>query len=136
MFTYDVFDEVAGLRDIIDTFFNDIPARTTRTRELPSVSMLEGDDEIVVRALVPGVSNGDIAIHLVDTSLIIEGEKKNDYADQPYLRRERSFGKFKKSVKLPYRVDGANIKAELANGILSVRLAKSEEAKPRKIEIH
>ncbi len=90
----------------------------------------------MVRALIPGVKAEDLEIHLVNDSLVIEGDKKNDYADQPYLRRERQFGTFKKSLRLPYRVDADKITAELNNGVLLIRLNKSEEARPKKIEIH
>jgi len=65
----------------------------------------------------------------------LEGEKKSDVQDKPYIRKERAFGKFKKAVKLPYRVDGDKIEAGLKDGILTVKLAKAEEARPKKIEI-
>ncbi len=83
-----------------------------------------------------GVKTENIDIHLINDSLVIEGEKKNDYEDKPYLRKERQFGPFKKSIKLPYRVDPNKIAADMKNGILMIRLSKSEEAKPKKIEIN
>jgi HSP20 family protein len=134
MYTYDIFDDIFNLKDTVNSFFNDYTGRW-RSREFPSMEIYEGKDELEVRALVPGVKAGDLNINLVDNNLIIEGEKKNDYADNPYIRRERQFGVFKKSVKLPYRVDPNAISAELTNGILQVKLHKSEDAKPKKIEI-
>ena len=134
MYTYDIFDDILNLRDTVNTFFNEKSGKW-RTYEYPSLEVYEGRDELVVRALVPGVKSEDMDIHLVDNSLVIEGEKKNDYAENPYLRREREFGKFKKSVKLPYRVNTDTISAEMKDGILNIRLQKSEEAKPKKIEI-
>ena len=135
MVTYNIFDDVLKLRNLVDDFFTEIPYRT-RTREFPYVEMNEGKDEIVIRALVPGIKAEELKLELVDTSLMIEGEKKNDYADHPYIRKERQFGVFKKAVKLPYAVDGNAIKAELNNGILTIRLVKAEEAKPRRIQIN
>jgi len=135
MNTYNIFDDVLNLRDIVDSFFSENAPRW-RTREFPQVEIYEGKDDFEVRALLPGIKAEDVDVHLVDDSLVIEGEKKNDYADQPYLRKERHFGSFKKSVKLPYRVEADKITAELKNGILLIRLHKSEEAKPKKIEIH
>jgi len=135
MNTYNIFDDVLNLRDIVDSFFSENASRW-RTREFPLVEIYEGGDDLEIRALLPGIKVDEVDVHLVDDSLIIEGEKKNDYADQPYLRKERNFGSFKKSVKLPYRVDADKIAAELKNGILLIRLSKSEEAKPKKIEIH
>ncbi len=134
MYTYDIFDDIFNLREAVNTFFNENTGRW-RGREFPHLEIYEGKDELEVRALVPGVKTENLDIHLVDNSLIIEGEKRNDYADNPYIRRERQFGTFKKSVQLPYRVDPDTISADLTNGILHIRLQKSEDAKPKKIEI-
>jgi HSP20 family protein len=134
MYTYDIFDDILNLRETVNTFFSEKGGRW-RSYEYPNLEIFEGEDELEVRVLVPGVKSEDMDIHLADNSLVIEGEKKNDYGDNPYLRREREFGKFKKSVKLPYRVNPDTISAEMKDGILHIRLQKSEEAKPKKIEI-
>ena len=135
MLTYDFFDDMFELRNMVDNFFRDVPSRG-RGREYPYIDLYEGKDAVEIRAVVPGVKAEDLNIELVNNSILISGEKKSDYADQPYIRKERYFGNFQKSVKLPYRVDGNSIKAELNNGILVITMDKSEEAKPRKIEIH
>ncbi len=134
MYTYNFFDDVMNLRDIFDDFF------TKRTsyepyREFPHIRIYEGEDRLIIKSLMPGLKPDDIDIQLVDNSLVISGEKKNDYEEKPYLRKERFFGEFKKSIKLPYRVNQENIKADLKDGILSITLEKSEDAKPKKIEI-
>jgi len=134
MYTYDIFDDILNLRETVNSFFTEKSGRW-RSHEFPNLEIFEGKDELEVRALVPGVKSENMDIHLVDNTLVIEGEKKNDYADNPYIRRERQFGKFKKSVKLPYRVNPDAISADMKNGILHIRLLKSEDAKPRKIEI-
>jgi len=134
MYTYDIFDEVLNLRDVVNSFFAENTGKW-RSREFPHIEIYEGNEELQIRALVPGVSSSEMDIHLVNDSLMIEGEKKDDYADNPYIRKERQFGNFRKSIKLPYRVDATSISAELVNGILTVTLKKSEDAKPKKIEI-
>ncbi len=134
MYTYDVFDDIFNLRDTVNSFFNEYTGRW-RGREFPIMEIYEGKDELEIRALVPGIKAADLNINLVDNNLIIEGEKKNDYADNPYIRRERQFGVFKKSFTLPYRVDPNTIGADLTNGILHIKLQKSEDAKPKKIDI-
>ena len=135
MYTYDIFEEVSQLKDLVDSFFNETPVKW-RNREFPQIELYEGKEDLEIRALVPGIKIENMDIHLVNDSLIIEGEKKNDYEDHAYLRKERLFGPFKKSIKLPYRVDPNKITAEMKNGILVIRLSKSEEAKPKRIEIH
>lgn len=135
MFTrYDIFDDLLGLRGEVEKFFSDNPLRGRRYDQ-PYVNVHENGDNLMVMAMLPGVGPGDVDIQLVDNSLIIEGEKKSDYSDRPYIRKERSFGKFKKSIRLPFRVEPGNINAGIRNGILTVKLVKSEAAKPRKITI-
>lgn len=134
MFTYNTFDDMRKLRNIFDDFFTDQKYSTGNT-EFPPVRVLEENDTITLYAVLPGVSNEDIDIQMVDNSLLIHGEKKEDYENQPYLRRERFFGEFKKSIKLPYRMNSNDVNAELSNGILKITLTKSEEAKPKKILI-
>ncbi len=131
---YDIFDDVLGLRNMVDRFFSDNPVPRRRV-DFPYVNLYEDKDEVEITALLPGVKSDSLNIELVDTSLVIEGEKPSDIKDRPYIRKEREFGKFRKSVRLPYRVDMNKIQAEMREGVLSIRLAKAEEAKPKKIEV-
>lgn len=132
--TYDIFDDILGLRNDISRFFREVPVRT-RSLDLPYANVYEHGDEIEIHALTPGVKVEDLNLELIDNSLIIEGEKKSDYSDRPYIRKERSFGRFKKSIRLPFRVNPDNVQASIKNGILVVKLSKSEDAKPKRIEI-
>ena len=132
--TYDVFDDVVNLRNLVDRFFTEAPA-VRRNVEYPYVNLRENNDEVVITALLPGVGVDSLNIQLIDNSLVLEGEKKSDVQDKPYIRKERVFGSLQKAVRLPYRVDGAKIAAGLKDGILTIRLAKAEEARPKKIEI-
>jgi len=132
--TYDIFDDAMGLRNLVERFFDENPIRTRRVN-FPYVNMIENNDEVILKVLLPGVDAGSLDLQIVDNSLFIAGEKKVDLKDKPYIRMEREFGKFQKSVKLPYRVDHNNIQASMSDGILTIKLAKAEEAKPKKIEI-
>jgi HSP20 family protein len=134
MYTYDIFDDILNLRDVVNSVFSETTGKW-RSREFPHIEVYEGKDALEIRALVPGLTSIDLDIQLVNDSLIIEGEKKDDYANNPYIRKERQFGSFKKSIKLPYRVEADKIQAELANGILHIRLMRSEDTKPKKIDV-
>jgi len=134
MLTYNIFDDVLEFRNLVDNFFNDHPLRSG-SRQYPYTELYEGADEVEIRAIMPGVKAEDIDIHLVTDTLVIEGEKKIDTADHRYIRSEREYGRFKKSIKLPYLVAADRVKADLKNGILFIKLEKSEEAKPRRISI-
>lgn len=132
--SYDFFDDVLELRSLFDDFFD--RSRTTGGRiEYPYINLSEKDDKIEITAVMPGVKPADINLQLTQDSLIIEGERKSDIQEKPYIRREREFGKFKKSIRLPYAVDTNDINAGLKDGILTIKLIKSEEARPKKIAI-
>ncbi|MDY6969595.1 MAG: Hsp20/alpha crystallin family protein [Spirochaetota bacterium] len=132
--TYNLFDNLLGMRNFMNNFFTEIPS-SSRVREYPYINLYEKNDIINITVIAPGLKVADLNLELINNSLIIEGEKKSDYQDKPYIRKERKFGKFKKSVKLPFKVDENDVKAEMKNGILTITLNKSEDAKPRKIEV-
>ena len=134
MYTYNIFDDMVKLRSVFDDFFTERRENEGNT-EFPPIRIIEEDDSITILSIVPGVSAEDIEIQLIDNSLFIRGEKKEDYENHPYIRRERFFGEFKKSIKLPFRVNSGEVKADLSEGILKIKLTKSEEAKPKKIQI-
>lgn len=133
-YTNDIFDDMLRLRNIFDDYFES-PGYQVRRAEFPYVNLYEEGDSIEARMILPGVKSEDIDIQLVQDSLIISGERKSDLEDRPYIRKERDFGAFKKSIKLPYGVDRENISASLKNGILYVTLTRSEQARAKKIEI-
>ncbi len=135
MLTYNIFDDVLELRNLVDNFFRDVPSRGA-SRDYPYIDLYETDAGLQISAILAGVKPEDVSVELVNNSIIIEGEKKSDYTEHPYIRKEREFGRFKKSVKLPYRVDAGNVQASMKDGILTLKLTKSEDAKPKRIEIH
>jgi len=133
--TYDFINDVNELRNWFDGFWNERPY-LVRTRDYPYVNLYEDNDNIEVVAVAPGVKVEKINLQLVDNRLTIETEKISDYLDKPYIRKERDFGTYKKVVELPYGVSPDKIEASMKDGILTVKLARAEETKPRKIEIH
>ena len=133
--TYDIFDDLLGMRNWVDRYFNETPS-FKRGIEYPYVNLYEADDTIEITVVAPGLNDENLHLELVDNNLLIKGDKNADYEDTKYIRKERKFGKFHKTVRLPYKVDANNIKASMKNGILTIHLTKSEDAKPKKIEIH
>ena len=103
----------------------------------PPVNVLNGPDDILVECELPGVRREDLDISITGETLVIEGEKKlPDNEDKlTYQRRERGAGQFSRTIVLPDKVDGERIEAELSAGILTIRLPKSEAAKPRKVQV-
>ena len=94
------------------------------------------DDEYMVEAFLPGVTTDDLDIQIESNVVTIKGELKIERnEDDRYLLRERPSGMFQRSIELPDDVDADKVEAELKNGVLTLRLPKSELAKPRKIKI-
>lgn len=134
MYNYNLFDNMFQLKGLFDDFFRDTAYESTTG--MPPVKIYTTDDRVIIKALVPGIEPEDIDMQIIDDNLMISGEKKSDYSSETYIRKERRFGEFKRSIKLPYRVNTGTVKADLINGVLTITLQKSEEAKPKKIEIN
>lgn len=132
---YDVFDDVTGLKSLIDGYFNARPASGGHIAEPPLVNIYEQGDTVTAIFQTPGLQTKDIDCKIVDTVLTVSAKREKDPEKGRYVRRERSFGSFTKNVRLPFRVNPDSIQASLKDGLLTVTLDKSEDAKPKKIVI-
>jgi HSP20 family protein len=103
----------------------------------PAVDIYEQDNNIVIKAELPGVDPKDVDIRLDNNVLTLKGERKldNEVKKENYHRVERAYGVFTRSFTLPNTVDANNIKAEFKDGVLRLTLPKREEAKPKQIQI-
>jgi len=103
------------------------------------VDFSEDDESFTVRADLPGIDKADIEVILTDRVLTLKGEKKaaaEESDKKRYYRRETWAGRFERSVTLPSSADATTVKADLKDGVLTVTMRKSEEAKPRAIVIN
>ncbi|MGZ5092146.1 MAG: Hsp20/alpha crystallin family protein [Burkholderiales bacterium] len=103
----------------------------------PSVDVIDRDDEVVVKAEVPGVKKEDIHISLTGNLMTIKGETKHEQKEEKgdYYRCEIARGAFSRMVTLPADVDDTRAKAELHDGMLEITLPKMEQAKKRDVKI-
>lgn len=102
----------------------------------PPVNLFETAEEVLVKAELPGLSTEALELHLKDNQLTIAGKIQTSYADKvSFLRNERLSGEFSRTVELPAKIDPERAKANLKNGLLTIAIAKQEEAKPRQISI-
>jgi HSP20 family protein len=132
--------ELEQMQRRMDRLFQDAYSREGRPGRMgvyPLVNISEDRDHILVRAELPGVQAADLEITLQDNSLILRGERKIPAEDKQvnYHRRERESGFFRRIVALPAMVRGDNVEATCKDGILTIKMAKPEEVKPRKIEV-
>lgn len=101
----------------------------------PLADIEETDDSYVVEIDLPGVKRDDIDIQLSDRQLTVSGEVKEKERTGILRRRTRRVGRFQYSVTLPADVDAERVNARLDDGVLTVRAPKSENAKPRRIQL-
>jgi HSP20 family protein len=137
----------------VERFFSDFPRlpwpriewpefwRPLREIELkvPAVDIYDEGDAIVVKAELPGLTKDQVEVQLADRTLTIKGEKKRseEVRESDYYRSERSFGSFTRTLTLPVEVKADAASATFKDGVLEIRLPKTEEPgkRPRKIEI-
>jgi len=103
----------------------------------PAVDLHEDRDHLVLRAELPGMKKEDIDISLHGDVLTLSGERKEEkeYEKAETYRSERLLGKFQRTFTLPMAVDASKVQASYKDGILTVHLPKSEEAKPKQIGV-
>ncbi|HRX83420.1 MAG TPA: Hsp20/alpha crystallin family protein [Phycisphaerae bacterium] len=104
---------------------------------LPAFEVSETGDAVTVKAELPGVDPQDVDVTVSGNILTISGEKREESEKREGVtyRCERRFGRFQRSIELPTAVDADNVTAENANGVLTVRLPRSESARPRKVKV-
>jgi len=102
-----------------------------------AVDMYETDQDVVVKSSVPGVKPEDIDITITGDTLTIKGEAKSEekVEEANYVRQERRYGAFSRSLTLPTTIVGDKAKAEFENGVLTLTLPKAEEVKPKTIKV-
>ena len=135
------FEELERMRGQMDRVlegFSGSPALRPSAGVFPAVNLTEDGDHYHVRAELPGIKADDLDIQMTGRNLMISGERKiePEVEGARYHRREREGGKFSRVIGMPGDVDSDKVEARLANGILTVSVAKSEAAKPRTIKIN
>jgi HSP20 family protein len=130
----DPFEQLQGeLERMLDAAFG----HAAPSRLYPPVNVFDAGDAYVVKAEVPGVSLDKIDIEVEDDTLTLRGERAfaEPNRDAAFHRRERGAGQFRRVVRIPGRLASDEAKAEYRDGVLTVRLPKAKEARPRRVQI-
>ncbi len=103
----------------------------------PALDVYENEDHVVVKAEIPGLTKKDVQVKITGTSLTLTGEKKKEeeVKEDDYSYSERSYGKFSRTLSLPCEVQSDKGKATFKDGVLEVRIPKTEEAKKRHVTV-
>ena len=146
MANWGLFNELDNLRREIDEAFRGAgvarPLATTflspsSARRFPLVNLTEDEGQICLDALLPGIDPKELQLSLLRETLTITGARKATTEPKGGIlhRNELGSGKFSRTVDLPSEIDPNRTAAEFRDGVLRVTMAKSEQAKPRKIEV-
>lgn len=133
--------EMMTLREAMDRLFDDAFTRplslTSSNWSIPAVDMYQTDNEVVVKAALPGIKADEVQINVTGEVLTIKGETKqeSETKEKAYHIREQRWGAFERSIVLPTEVVADKAKADFENGILTITLPKAEEVKPKTISI-
>ena len=139
---WDPFREGISLRTAMDRLFEDSLIRPeawlapSQWNEL-AVDMYETKDEVIVKAALAGINPEDAEITISGNTLTIRGESKNEseVKEENYIRKERRYGAFSRVVSLPDGLKSDKAEATFENGMLNLRIPKSEESKPKTIKV-
>jgi HSP20 family protein len=140
---FDPIREMAVFQDRVNRAFGDLGRRfddevPARGAWVPAVDVFENDQhELVLKAELPDLKREDIDIRIENNALTLSGQKKaeQEFSEDRYHRIERTFGHFSRTFTLPNTVDTGRISAEYKNGVLTVKLPKREDAKPKQIQV-
>ncbi len=125
--------------EFVKSFFDDEFFTTDLVRSdfEPRVDVYEKDNQIVVKADVPGISEKDLSVELEGNTLTISGKKEEEkeVKEKNYHRIERSYGSFCRSITLPEGIETDKVTAEYKKGVLTINIPKSKAAETKKIEV-
>jgi HSP20 family protein len=135
--------EMVTLRDAMDRLFDEAFTRPWgltdggRYGVAPSVDMFETENDVVIKAALPGMKAEEVEINVTGEMLTLKGETQetSEAKDQAYHIREQRWGSFERSVALPTTVVSDKAKADFEDGILTITLPKAEEVKPKTIVV-
>ena len=132
--------EMMSLREAMDRLFDDAftrPISVSGVSGMPAVDMYQTNDDVIVKATLPGLKPEDVDITVTGETLTLRGEFKqeNEQKESSYHIRESRFGSFERSILLPTDVKADKAKADFEDGILTITMPIAEEVKPKSIMI-
>jgi HSP20 family protein len=132
---WDPFAELSELRTRFDRMFDQFDGRERVWT--PAIDVVRDDGNLVIHADLPGIKPEEVKIEVEDDILTVSGEheERKDQKDEHYVRRERRYGSFSRSMALPAGVDADKIKAKTHDGVVEVTIPLPKEAKKETVKI-
>lgn len=134
------FGEIEQLRRQMDQMFDEISGSNglSQVTFKPAIELTDGEENLTLRAEVPGVEAKDLDISVTRDAVTIKGEHRyqNETQEKGFYHSEFRYGKFERTIKLPVAVQNDQAKAEFNNGILTLTLPKVAEAQHRVVKVN
>jgi HSP20 family protein len=136
----DRWDNVSDIQSEVNRLFDNFFGRSVSGAGrpwAPPVDLYETKDDLVLTMEVPGVQDQDVSVSITGDLLSVKGERRldRDVKEGQFLHLERVYGKFERLVQLPIPVQADKVKASYRDGILEIKLPKTEEIKPKEIKV-
>ena len=135
---YNVWEDMERLQREMNRLFETAqPSRHQVSPGFPAMNIWSNEESLIVTAELPGVEIGEIDVNVIGDTLTLSGSRTPEKLDEGsrYHRQERGYGKFTRSLQLPFVVDAEKVEATLENGVLRILLPRAEADKPRKISV-
>lgn len=122
---------------LFDNFFGRPASPAAGRTWAPPVDLYETKDDLVLTMELPGVRDKDVTVSITGDLLTVKGERRfeHDVKEEQFLHVERVYGKFERLVQLPIPVQSDKVKASYRDGVLEIKLPKTEEIKPKEIKV-
>ena len=141
---WDPLREFATIQDRMNRLFRDSYGNEGREEALtntafaPPVDVYEDEHSVMLKIEVPGIDEKDIDVRIENNTLTVHGERKfeKEEKEENYRRVERQYGSFTRTFTLPTTVDQESVQADYDKGVLKIKLAKKQEAKPKQIKVN
>jgi len=131
------FEDFAALQTRLDRLFEDVVGEGKRGEWTAAIDLIREKDKLVLHVDMPGIKPDDVKIEVRDDIITVSGqhEEKTEAEDDNYVRRERRFGSFSRSIALPGGVDADKIEATSKDGVVEVAIPLPAEKKAKSVEI-
>ena len=141
---WEPFRDVLSTQDRLNRLFNQTLSQMFGEEDgklgtwAPAVDVFETDQNLVVKAELPGIDPKEVEIRVENNTLFLKGQRKfeSEVKEENYHRIERSYGSFTRTFALPGSIDAEKVSADYKSGVLTLTLPKREEAKPKTIKIN
>ncbi|HDM35659.1 MAG TPA: Hsp20/alpha crystallin family protein [Candidatus Syntrophoarchaeum butanivorans] len=143
---WDPFEELRRMQEWMDRVFGELyeetrllpaPGEEVERTAVPSVDLIDKDDKLLLKADMPGISKDGIKVEIKGDRIEIsaEAKKEEEEKEEGYIRRERRYTRYYRSIPLPEKVDPEKVEASFKDGVLSIEMPKVEAKEVKRIEV-